>query len=520
MRKTGFVLLAVTACILNIIGEGWCSQIDWQDLGDGNLNVSAVLPKNNNADIYIGTNRGIFVSRDSGQNWRNIFVPKGGNRNVNFLAFAGIHNQKTIYACTGNGLFYTPDHGANWKVIFKGRDEFERDVTSIIVLDRQIYLGTKAGLFISRDHGRSWSKASGVLGNSHVLTVIFSPVDPLNVYAACTEGVFISTDGARSWMRVFTACSTENGNAGDEYTGDDDRQSKVPGIRYLALDPGKEGTLYLATDKGVYKSQNKGELWETVSSYGLLSEDVRFLLCSKEGQLYCTTGSGVFEYKNGRWQELSFTLPLVEVRQIALDLQGNLYAAGDKGLFKAYRNEDSGNPGFSKVEGCVPHEPSINELQQVAIHYAQVEPEKIKQWEKLAAKKAFFPKVTTSVGRDTADLWHWETGSSTKTGDDLLVPGRDTIDWDVSLTWDLGEIIWNPDQTSIDTRSRLLVQLRGDILDEVTKLYFERLRVKNELDNLRIEDVRKRQDKELKLRELAASLDALTGGYFSSHLTQ
>jgi len=61
--------------------------------------------------------------------------------------------------------------------------------------------------------------------------------------------------------------------------------------------------------------------------------------------------------------------------------------------------------------------------------------------------------------------------------------------------------------------------LRGDILDEVTKLYFERLRVKVELDNLSIEDRKKRFEKELKLQELTASLDGLTGGYFSQHLT-
>jgi hypothetical protein len=59
------------------------------------------------------------------------------------------------------------------------------------------------------------------------------------------------------------------------------------------------------------------------------------------------------------------------------------------------------------------------------------------------------------------------------------------------------------------------VELRNDILDEVNKLYFERLRVKSELDNLPIEDRKKRLDKELKLEELTASLDALTGGYYS-----
>ena len=57
--------------------------------------------------------------------------------------------------------------------------------------------------------------------------------------------------------------------------------------------------------------------------------------------------------------------------------------------------------------------------------------------------------------------------------------------------------------------------MRDDILDEVTKVYFERIRVRTELDNLAIEDKRKRFEKELRLRELTAMLDGLTGGYFS-----
>jgi hypothetical protein len=63
-----------------------------------------------------------------------------------------------------------------------------------------------------------------------------------------------------------------------------------------------------------------------------------------------------------------------------------------------------------------------------------------------------------------------------------------------------------------------MVQLRDDILDEVTKLYFERLRVKAELDNLAIEDRKKRFEKELRIAELTANLDALTGGYFSQQI--
>lgn len=201
-----------------------------------------------------------------------------------------------------------------------------------------------------------------------------------------------------------------------------------------------------------------------------------------------------------------------------MDKNGNLYACTEKGLFKS-------SPDYAGVlseEGVFGEyskgEPNIKDVQKQAIKYAEVSPDKIINWRKEAQKKAILPKVSMGLSRDTGDLWHWESGSSTKDCDDTLRRGRDSLDWDVTLSWDLSELIWNSDQTSIDVRSRLMVQLRDDILDEVNKLYFERIRVKMELDGLQIEDKKRRFEKELRVRELTASLDALTGGYFSSQI--
>lgn len=170
------------------------------------------------------------------------------------------------------------------------------------------------------------------------------------------------------------------------------------------------------------------------------------------------------------------------------------------------------------MEGYWEKEPSISEVQQVAVRYAEVEPEKILRWRVQAGRKGWLPKITCGVKSDAADLWHWETGSTTKSDDDALRRGRETIEWDISLSWDLSELIWNNDQTSIDARSRLTAQLRDDVLDSVTKLYFERIRVKIDIDSLALGDSKKKTEKELRLAELTASLDALTGGYFSKKL--
>jgi len=105
-------------------------------------------------------------------------------------------------------------------------------------------------------------------------------------------------------------------------------------------------------------------------------------------------------------------------------------------------------------------EPTISQVQQAAIRYAEVEPEKISLWRRQAAHKAWLPELSAGINNDITDFWHWEGGSTTKEGDDFLRKGKQSVEWDVALKWDLGELLWNEDQTSIDVRSRLMVELR------------------------------------------------------------
>ena len=520
MKKYAVVLAVAVLFIFASLVSVFSNDIIWNDIGRGNVNLRTVLIHPENPRVmYIGSSNALLKSEDVGLSWRNILSVKGQNKAVNFLLFEP-EDKNSLYAATGNGLFYSTNQGKEWKRIFQGKNYLENECTTLAVLPYGIYLGTKGGLFVSKDRGRSWHKETTKLGNSHILAIAHSLKEPSYIYVACVDGVFKSKDSGQSWERTFITQSTENGFEIEEITEDQDEEEKSSHLRYISIDPNNTNYLYLATSRGVYRSQDKGQNWESLSSFGLLNRDVRFILLSHKSDLYAITKSGIFEYKNERWQELSLGLVAEEINFLGLDNQGNIYAASDKGLFKASRGDFNNDKQGGIIDLYCKDEPKINEVQQAAIKYAEVEPEKIMRWRKQAARKALLPQVSIGIDRSTTDLWHWESGSTAigQSGDDLLRRGRDSIDWDVTLSWNLGELIWNDDQTSIDVRSRLMVQLRDDILDEATKLYFERLRAKMELDNLSIEERKKRFEKELRLQELTASIDALTGGYFSAQI--
>ena len=66
--------------------------------------------------------------------------------------------------------------------------------------------------------------------------------------------------------------------------------------------------------------------------------------------------------------------------------------------------------------------------------------------------------------------------------------------------------------------SYLVVQLRDDVLDEVTRLYFERRRLQINLFLDPPKELKDKIEKDLRLQELTAGVDALTGGYLSGAL--
>jgi len=515
MKSTKFIL---TLALISILGamQLQASELEWDDIGAENRDIRAVLINPYNPKlIFVAAKNQLLATIDGGKSWQRVLSIKGQYNLVNVLSFYPLNNN-FLYAATQSGLYFSDNQGRNWRKIFRGKNHLENDCTALKIFPDRIYLGTKAGLFISCDQGRKWEKAMGNLGNCEVFSVVAALKEPDIIYTACREGVFYSKDTAKPWERIFVAVNVmprEEENE-DELPQEND---EIDEFKFFALDPLNSGNLYLADSGNIYLSRDKGRAWEKLTDYGLLSKKVDYLYAAADSRLFTATKSGLFEYSSGRWHELSFGLSFRQIRQIAQDNLGNLYLACDSGIFRSRKNFSPEKllppPGNERI-------PTIRQVQEAAIKYAEVEPRKIIRWRKQAAKRAFLPRVSASINRDAGDLWHWESGSSTKAGDDVLIKGRDSLGWDLTLTWDLAEVIWSDAQTAIDTRSRLMVQLREDVLDEVTKIYFERIRVKQEINSLALEEKIKLQEKSLRLQELEAYLDGLTGGYFSLHNRQ
>jgi hypothetical protein len=507
---TGFVLAFAHICAR----EGFCRDYSWEKIGREITPVYSLLVEPSDPGrIYLGSNNDVYRSKDAGRSWERSLSVKGDNGRINLL-ISDPENASRIYAATGNGLFASENHGESWKRLYRGRNSRENDCLSVTVDQECLYLGTRGGLFISRNQGRDWSRVKADPGESCILAgVIKKGIHPA-VVVASANCLFFSFDRGKSWQKsIFSFDRDDTPDDDSQEDADRDQDNREVSIKGLALCPGISERVFLSSTKGIYSSIDSGANWEPFSTSGLLSRKVNFLFFSGDFNFYCLGDSGLYRFTGNSWQELSVDVTAQAYNFAALDNAGNLLLATDNGLFRsAFERVKAG--GVSPLSFYLEGEPGIMAVQQAVMRYAEVNPEKIKRWRKLAATRAFLPELSTGISRDTADLWHWESGSSTKIFDDALIKGRDALDWYVTLKWDLAEIIWSSEQTSIDVRSRLDVQLRQDLLDEATKLYFERIRLRMEIDGFSIEDRKRRGEKELKLQEVTAGLDALTGGYF------
>ncbi len=100
---------------------------------------------------------------------------------------------------------------------------------------------------------------------------------------------------------------------------------------------------------------------------------------------------------------------------------------------------------------------------------------------------------------------------------DLIDQERDLerdLELGLTLSWDFGDAAFHPEEIDVSRESRAVIELRDDVLDEITQLYFERHRTLAQIAALGV-DSPQAEPLHQRVAELAAGLDAWTGGWFS-----
>jgi len=180
-------------------------------------------------------------------------------------------------------------------------------------------------------------------------------------------------------------------------------------------------------------------------------------------------------------------------------------------------------PSLERVDlfrALIQAEPTARDLHRAVIDDANVRNQKISRWHKESRVASLFPSF--SFGRDFSrgNNINIDRGSSSVA--DIFVDGPDDTDegWDLDVKWNVGDFIWSSSQTSIDSREKLMVELRNDLLAEATRIYYERRRLQMEIVLTPSTDERDHLEKLLRMDELTALLDAMSGGAYGESVEE
>lgn len=462
--------------------------------------------------VYIGTQDGLYYTIDRGKKWEKAALT-AGNIHVTGIAFSG----EKVFVATREGLFLSTIYGNAgrpadvWQHI-PGKKGL-KGVESVSQADKVVVWTMDDMLIVD---GKDLRPIFTVPRSGKIESVVS---DSGVIYAACGEDLMYSGDVGLQWDKYFMV-SDGDSIASEEFPEDGDED--LPPLRYVGQ--GYPSGVVVSTNRGIVLFDALTGKAKNINTDGLSSSGINMAIGTRAGTIAALRNkvflrdpvsrawdpifeasaegdiTGLDIHVNGKGD---YDILITTQRKVhKLGLNTLMYGAEFKNSSSALRLTDSG--------------PDVITIQRMAIEYAEVSPDKIKSWRRGASWSAVLPRLTFAYGenyKDNLEIYK----SATRT---YIVDGpRDRRnDWKATMVWDLGDIIWNPSQTSIDVRSRLMVQMRNNILEDVTRLYFERKRLVKEASSSGEGDRAGLETRLSRIEELTAYIDAYTGGGFSEML--
>ncbi len=403
-----------------------------------------------------------------------------------------------VLAAIPRGVYLSLNSGVTWQALpFSTVGEWT--FSSVALSADHLWVGSNQGLFVRDWQSPAWRSLSGILNQKEIFSLAY--------------------DTARSTLLI----GAEDGL----YQMAQDHVTKVFSTKSVFEVVSGAQKIYFRSEVGLFAwDGERAELWVSGGIYDIA--------VSAHGGLAYDSHLGIFLSAD---QGQSWELFPESIRQITKLFWNStkLWALTEQKVWNAdvspeFFRRRAVLHSVSEKEDPFADEPSIEQVHQAAIQYAQVSQKFPNSWRRRVRKKAWLPKVNVGVtydrDRDTGfSIDDTLYGSSTN---QVIIVGPDSSDvsgsdgelikYDLGLQWNLDQLIYDSEELSVAKQVEDLVQLRGDVLDQVTKIYYQRRRLQWELFLSMPEDPLKKKGLRLQIEELTALLDGWTGGYFSACL--
>ena len=245
-------------------------------------NVQTIATYGSGDLVFAGDGTTIWKSTDGGKTWESLSGIQG-----NVTSISAIDNR--LFAVVNFQVWTSADQGDSWSRISSAPKLVA--ITTDSESSKIYGFDAEGNLYIGSNNGTTWDKTTGP-EQAGISSATIASVDPLVIFGSSPAGVFVGTQGA--WG---SANGTVNGAL------------PTKNVRYVAYDRSSgergtlpnggniQGTLYAATDMGLFKSTDYGTSWVKIG----LSKDLRALAIGDDvmyavdsaGNIYVSHDKGV-----------------------------------------------------------------------------------------------------------------------------------------------------------------------------------------------------------------------------------
>ena len=208
-----FGLILITSLFGTVSAQNY-----WQQTNGPFIDSSAVYAKvfsmivDSSDYIYAGTNNGIYLTTDSGENW----LQKGNELSSLTVSALAVNSNNDVFACSEqNGIYKSTDNGENWSNSGLNGNYY---LTSIAINGfNDVFVGAwgmnfgEGGVFRSTNNGAAWTQVINGMNATNVYSIW---VDFHNyLFAGTNSGIYKSTNNGDSWLNITNGYITSGVNS-------------------------------------------------------------------------------------------------------------------------------------------------------------------------------------------------------------------------------------------------------------------------------------------------------------------